>query len=451
MCDCIVKYYNKHVCDNCKKSGPPKGQWRIDLPRIESLSNLCGLSEDFTLLFDECHELFSLPWDSAPFKQFVERASLNCRVVYLGTTQYGTSTSRGTVTRPQIDNKWILPWRFTREEVAELIPCMLHGQLDQQSKVDDATADLLFGLLKGHRGMTMMTLEAIRQRQVVDGVPAVRSDRELCSIFQEYLGPIIGRANLIDSPVRTFPDGFGHNMEVLIQCALASGKIAKEIAGRAFSDIQHGVRLGVFSPLEMCGGYDKATEAVDSPDYAISNPVLRSNLEQSMGPRPWPFCTVDLPELPVDAIVTAFACMPDDLFLKCGGSCTTRKSAVWCEDSINEAIRASFNRVYNLFASLDVGAPTSAVGVGKVDFVCGDFRIENVVYENASQVASHYRRWRDVAEYKAGLAAKHQSLLVVCCRPHQAGEVKEIVKCSLFENTVLFTVIFRASTSSFRF
>ena len=262
-----------------KKSGPPKTHRNIDLPRIEDLSNLTGLSQDFTLLFDECHELFSLPWNSAPFKQFVERASLNCRVVYLGTTQYGTSTSRGMVTRPQIDNKWILPWRFTREEVAELIPCMLHGRLDQQSKVDDATADLLFGLLKGHRRMTMMTLEAIRQRRVVDGVPAVRRDRELCSIFQEYLGPVIGRANWIDSPLRTFPDGFGHNVKVLIQCAFASGKIAKDIAGRAFSDIQHGVRLGVFSPLEMCGGYDKATEVVDSPDYAISNPLLRSNLE----------------------------------------------------------------------------------------------------------------------------------------------------------------------------
>ena len=107
------------------------------------------------------------------------------------------------------------------------------------------------------------------------------------------------------------------------------------------------------------------------------------------------------------------------------------RESVWYEDPINEAIRESFNRVYNLTASMVMGAPTTDEGVGKVDFVCGDFRIENVVYENASQVASHFRRWHDLEEYKAGLAAKHQSLLVVCCRPDQAGEVKEIVKCSL--------------------
>ena len=432
ICECIVKYYNKHVCDNCNESGPPKTKHGNSLPLIEDPFDLTALPQDFTLLFDECHELFSLPWDSAPFAYFVKRTLLDCRVVYLSTTQYLTLKS----TPAQVDNKWILPWRFTREEVAKLIPCMLHGQLDPPSKVDDATADLLFGLLKGHRGMTMTTLEAIRQRQVVDGVPAVDLSfgaihRELCSIFSKHEGPYRSRAATIVGAGRTsFPHGYGHNMEVLTQCALASGKIAKEISWRTPGDILHGMAIGAFSPLEMCGGYDKATKVVDSPDYAISNPLLRNNLEQSMGPRP--FCTVDLPELPVDAIVTAFACMPDNLFLKCGGSCTTRKSVVWYADSINEAIRASFNRVYNLTTSMVVGAPTSAEGVAKVGHVCGNFRIENVVYENASQVASHYRRWHDVAEYKAGLAAKHPSLLVVCCRPDQAGEVKEIVKCSLF-------------------
>ena len=442
MCECIVTHYNKHVRDNCKKKAPPKTKYG-NLSHIEDPFELTDLPQDFTLLFDECHELFSLPWNSAPFAQFVKRTSMNCRMAYLSTTQYGTSTSRGMVTPPQVSNKWILPWRFTREEVAELIPCMLYGRLHPQRRVAGATADLIFGLLKGHRGMTMMALEAIRERQVEDKKAVDLSfkaiHRDLCAIFTEYEGPFKSRAAMLDSPGRKFPDSFGHNMKVLTQCALASGKIAKEIAGRAFSDLQYGVTLGAFSPLEMCGGCAEATKVVESADYAISNPLLHSNLEQSMGPRPWPFCTVDRPKLPVDAIVTAFACMPYNLFLNCGGKCTTRpsarikrESAVWYEDPINDAIRTSFNRVYNRSTSFVMGAPTSAAGVGKVDHVSGDFRIENVVYQNASQVESHYGRWSRLAEYKAGLAAKRRSLLVVCCRPDQAGRVKEIVKCKLF-------------------
>ena len=436
MGDTIVEQYNFHVTNHCNGS-PPLAFSGQPLPSFPHLVHFRALPSTFTLLFDECHALFAF-LNSAVGALFVKRSGLACKVAYLSTTQYGVS-HMGLSTPPHITNKWILPWRFTHGEVAELIPCMLEGKATPTAPCPDETADLVHGLFCGHRGMTVMALEYVA-RQVKNDMSFAAMHSALCKMLQGNQGALQSRAAKINGmSARKFPHDYGRNMTTLVQSALASGRVSAADASKAPSDVQFGVTIGVFTPLSIAWNVQPAAvEVTDNDNYSFPNPLLARRLAQDIGSRPWKFCSVPPTQLAVDAVVTGLANLSYSSFFSVSGAHTSRDKQVWFEDPINNALLEGMNSSYGGYHKpFAMGAPTSKPSVGKPDIVGfnGQLIIENMVYKKKEAVKEHYERFRIMEEYQHATQDNRSGPLVVCCGTKQSQDVEQSVETDCFSNS----------------
>ena len=398
---------------------------------VKKLSDVKRFDGTFTFFFDQCHLLFRHSLDSDVAALFVQRSSLRAKVVYLSTTQYGATADGALCTPASITNKWVLPWRFSREEVRALVPCILENTATPSGTCGKDAAKLIFSLFTGHRGMTVMALEYIRQNQVGPADMSFQAIHQaLRTMLLTHEGALQSRACKINGQnALRYPRGYAHNQETLVQLALSTGKIPASVVDKVPHDIQYGVTLGAFTPFNLWSIPTTATNisATQRVDYGIPNPFLLRELDRNIGP--WDFRVVPRPSLSAEAVITGLSHLAYGALFGIGGDKTVRDDEVWYEDDLNRAVRAGMNKAYDGLIEF-VPCAAARGPQGKPDIFSGDEKlvIECVVYSKLHkyQLDEHYCRFNPKGwkvEYQKGLKPGHSALLVIFCGSAEVDEV----------------------------
>jgi len=401
---------------------------------VKRLSDVQGILPGNRIIFDECHRLFIVPEASSLHSYFIKRDQLKADAVYMSTTSVGVSAS-GVVTPHQITNKWWLPWRYTAEEVEQLMVCIHAKKLVRTYTVDPTVAPIIHGFLRGHRGMTNLLLASHEgELNFRDVVKQIGKMLRTGSGFLESRSVWINGNTAYKFPLD--PTQYSDSLRTLLKSAVAQGGVVSDAAVKAAPhDLARCTTLGAVEPGIWAAQTTIPTQLPKDPigstsmqQFSVGNPFLLRKLAHVLDVQ----ClrVVQQPTTPMDAVVNGLSHFSYEAMFASADELLG--ASVWYEDPLNDAVRTGIKMA---FPQADVQGPPKKTrgGDGQPDIRVNNLVVEGAVFRSAKEVNEHYNRFWDPqkALYARAQASGHGALLVYCSRaqlPAASELIKSIVK-----------------------